>query len=62
MQKYEYLNSLRIKSYYEYYVNQNIEKACEYAEKALKVADKFPIKGQAIIEVELVKDLLDKIS
>lgn len=62
LQKDKDLNGLRIKSYYEYYVNQNTEKAREYAQEALKVADKFPIKGQAIMEVELVKDLLDKIS
>ncbi len=62
LEKDQDLNGLRIKSYYEYYINKNSLKALEYANKALEVVDKFPIKGQAIMEKELVKELLDKIS
>lgn len=62
LQKDRDLNGLRVKSYYEYYINENTQKSLEYANEALKVADKFPIKGQAIMEKELVKELIDKIS
>ncbi|MDY2734443.1 site-2 protease family protein [Intestinibacter sp.] len=62
LQKDMDLNGLRVKSYYEYYTNKNTQKALEYANEALKVADKFPLKGQAIMEKELVKELIDKIS
>ena len=61
LQKDMDLNGLRVKSYYEYYTNKNTQKALEYANEALKVADKFPLKGQAIMEKELVKELIDKI-
>lgn len=56
------LNGFRVKSYYEYYINKDTQKALEYANEGLKVADKFPLKGQAIMEEELIKELIDKIS
>lgn len=62
LQKDRDLNGLRVKSYYEYYINKNTQKSLAYANEALKVADKFPLKGQAIMEKELVIELIDKIS
>ncbi|MDQ2084878.1 site-2 protease family protein [Herbivorax sp. ANBcel31] len=51
------INGIRVKAYYEYYVNKNMNVAKFFCERALEVADKFPIKGQALIEEKLVKRL-----
>ncbi|MTI95511.1 MAG: M50 family metallopeptidase [Firmicutes bacterium] len=51
------VNGLRVKAYYEFYVSQNPEAAMGYVEAALAVADKFPIKGQAKMEADLVREL-----
>ncbi|MFW6311510.1 MAG: site-2 protease family protein [Nanoarchaeota archaeon] len=61
LQKDQDVNGLRVKAYYEYYIKENFEKAFIYCEDALAVVDKFPIKGQAIMEERLVKELISKI-
>lgn len=53
------MNGLRVKAYYEYYVNKNINVAKFLCESALEVADRFPVRGQALIEEKLVKRLID---
>jgi len=55
------INGLRVKAYYEYYINANPKSALMYIEDALAVADKFPIKGQGIMEVDLARTLKDLI-
>ena len=52
------VNGLRVKAYYEYYVNDNVVLARKLGARALSVADKFPLKGQAAMERELVERLL----
>jgi tetratricopeptide (TPR) repeat protein len=54
-------NGLRVKAYYEYYINANPESALKYIEEALAVVDKFPIKGQGLMEADLVRTLRDLI-
>ena len=57
LQKDQDANGLRVKAYYEYYINDNDKKAIEYCDNALAVIDKFPLKGQAIMEKDLVNKL-----
>jgi tetratricopeptide (TPR) repeat protein len=47
-------NGMRVKAYYEYYVNNDVEKAKEYCIKGLDVVDKYPILGIALYEKELL--------
>lgn len=54
-------NGLRIKAYYAYHVEHNREKALELCEKALAVADRFPIRGQGMMEEALVLKLREEI-
>ena len=61
LQKDEDANGCRIKAYYEYYINDDKEKALAYCNKGLVVVDKFPIKGQAVMEEELIRDLKNRI-
>lgn len=56
------VNGLRVKAYYEYYINKDPERAAAYCENALAVADKFPIKGQGLMEKDLVKHLKELLS
>lgn len=58
LQKDKDVNGMRVKAYYEYYINKNINVAKFFCESALEVVDKFPIKGQALIEEKLVKRLI----
>jgi hypothetical protein len=53
------VNGLRVKAYYECYVNDNSMLAKELCTRALSVVDKFPLKGQAVMERELVEKLLE---
>jgi len=55
------LNGLRVKAYYEYYINGSPESALQNIEDALAVADKFPVKGQGLMEEDLVRSLKDLI-
>ena len=57
LQKDKDANGLRIKAYYEYYINNNGKKAIKYCDNALTVIDKFPLKGQALMEKDLVNKL-----
>jgi len=61
LQKDNDINGLRIKAYYEYYINKNPESALKYCLKALEVANKFPIKGQALMEKDLINVLIEMI-
>lgn len=54
LQKDKDINGLRVKAYYAYYVEKNRQRALDFCEKALAVADKFPIKGQGLMEKDLV--------
>lgn len=51
------VNGLRVKAYYEYYINNDINAARVFCDSAMAVADKFPIKGQGLMEQDLVKAL-----
>jgi len=52
---------LRVRAYYEYYVNDNYENAKELCEKGLDVIDKYIYKGYAIMEKDLLTRLKDQI-
>lgn len=51
------INGCRVLASYEYYINNNKQKVLEYIAKAIVVADSFSLKGQLILE----KDLLFKL-
>ena len=61
LQKDKDVNGLRVKAYYEYYIKKNDKKAAKYCDKALAVVDKYPLKGQALMEKDLIKDLKNKL-
>ncbi|MFW6016737.1 MAG: M50 family metallopeptidase [bacterium] len=61
LQKDQDVNGLRVKAYYEYYVNYDKERALSYGNEALAVVDKYPLKGQAKMEEDLVRELIKKI-
>jgi hypothetical protein len=50
-------NGLRVKAYYEYYIKNELESANTLCNRAIAVADRFPIKGQGIMELELIHSL-----
>ena len=52
------INGLRVKAYYEYYINRNLEKALAYARDGLVAKDKYPLKGLALLEEKLIKGLI----
>lgn len=45
----------------KYYINKNINSSLELCENALAVSDKFPIKGQGLMEKDLVIQLKELI-
>jgi hypothetical protein len=55
------VNGLRVKAYYEYYINNDEKAAAIFCENALAVADKFPFKGQGKMEKDLVLVLSEKV-
>lgn len=55
------VNGLRVKAYFEYYINKDHKAASTHCDNALAVANKFPIRGQALMEEDLVKALKEKI-
>ena len=55
------INGFRVKAYYEYYINKDREKVLACAQSGLAVKDKYPLKGQAILEEKLIKKLLAKL-
>lgn len=55
-------NGLRIKAYYEFYILENQATARKLCDRALSVAHLFPIRGQAVMERELVRSLERKIA
>jgi len=54
------INGLRVKAYFEYEINHNCVKAMELAHQGLKVKNKYPFPGQAIMEGELLEKLVEK--
>ncbi len=56
------INGLRVKAYYEYYILNNTKAALKLCENALAVADRYPIKGQGLMEKDLVLNLRSLIS
>ena len=57
LQEDQDINGLRVKAYYRYYIKGDNKKALKYCEDALDVADKHPLKGQALMEKDLIKKL-----
>ncbi|QVK17638.1 M50 family metallopeptidase [Mycoplasmatota bacterium] len=57
LQKDNDINGLRIKAYYEYYINRKVELPLQYCQDALSVIDEFPYKGLALMEIELINVL-----
>lgn len=55
------VNGHRIKAYYQYYINKDLKAAADHCDSALVVADKYPGRGQAFMEEDLVKALKEKI-
>lgn len=55
------INGRRVLAYYYYSAHLDFEKAKYYAEQGLEVADKYPVKGNAIMEEKLLNDLLEMI-
>lgn len=55
-------NGMRAKAYYEYYINNDIDKAKKYCKQGLAVIDKYPIKGIALYEKDLLLKLQEKLS
>ena len=55
------INGLRVKAYYEYFINAKPESALKLIEDALAVVDKFPVKGQGLMEADLARTLKDLI-
>ncbi|MHB8963991.1 MAG: M50 family metallopeptidase, partial [Saccharofermentanales bacterium] len=61
LQKDKDVNGMRVKAYYEYYAKNDIDAARAFATAGLAVVDKFPIKGQATMEKDLLEKLMAKI-
>jgi hypothetical protein len=61
LQKDKDINGLRVKAYYAYNINRDLLAAEALCKEALAVADKYPIKGQGLLEESLVKKLLVQI-
>jgi hypothetical protein len=61
IEKDEDSNGCRVKAYYNYYIKNNLDKAKEYCEKGMLNIKKFPIRGQAKMEVELINTLKEKL-
>ncbi|SMC50980.1 M50 family metallopeptidase [Papillibacter cinnamivorans] len=53
-------NGLRVKAAYAFYAEGDREKALELCGRALSVVPRFPLKGQGILERELVNRLLEE--
>lgn len=56
------LNGNRIKAYYAWYIEQDRERALLLCDKALRVADSFPLIGQRLMEIDLIKELQEVIN
>lgn len=52
------VNGKRILSAYEYYVKADKESALRSCKEGLEVVDKYPLKGQALMEKKLLEELL----
>lgn len=50
-------NGCRIKAYYAWFVEKDKEAALSFCQQGLAVADQYPLKGQAILEEDLLKQL-----
>lgn len=55
------INGLRVKAYYEYYINKDEKLSMKLCDEAMLVADKFPIKGQGLLEKDLIESLRELI-
>jgi len=55
-------DGLRVKAYYEYYVNHNSTAALQLCESVADVCDKCPMEGQAMMEKDLAEKLKNIIS
>jgi hypothetical protein len=61
LKKDDDLNGCRIKAYYAYFIEKDAAKALDFCQKALEVANNFPNRSQAFIEIDLVNELKTKI-
>ena len=52
------INGQRVKAYYEYYVNHDGDEARELALRGLSVREKYPFPGHALMEGDLLEELL----
>lgn len=55
-------NGLRIKAYYAWFAENDKEAALSFCRQGLAVTDQYPLKGQAIMEEELLKRLQSLLS
>ncbi|QKS69978.1 hypothetical protein FLK61_24695 [Paenalkalicoccus suaedae] len=55
------VNGLRVKAYYAYYVENDATFAAELCRKAEDVAPLFAVKGNAMMEEDLVRELMRKL-
>ncbi|MEN1761778.1 site-2 protease family protein [Anoxynatronum sibiricum] len=57
LQKDQDVNGMRVKAYYEYYVNRQHEAARLICQRGKAVVDQYPIRGLALMEKELLQEL-----
>ncbi len=58
LQRDKDINGMRVKAYYEYYINKNAGAALKLCEQGLSAAGEFPLKGQGEMEKDLLLMLL----
>lgn len=56
------INGRRTLASYELFIENNVEVAKKCCLDGLSVKDKFPLKGQALLEEKLIKEILNKIN
>lgn len=61
LEKDQDINGLRVKAYYAYFLEKDVQKAKSLAEKGLLVKDHYPYKGQAVFEADALEKLLVQI-
>ena len=55
------INGRRVLATYKYYIEKNVEEAEKCALDGIAVKDKYALKGQAFLEEELIKKILEDI-
>jgi len=62
LQRDKDINGLRVKAYYVYYIDRNLSLAGELCREALEVWERFPLRGQALMERDLITELQKRIA